>query len=213
MGKIYNFLTSGGQLTKTTGFLNIESKAILREKLPFVSILGGMKGNEDVRGKISVGQGVLHCLENGINDRPGYTFLEEINMNHIDKYEGELSEKEKQEKANQPMQMLYSVLAIKKGSKFSWTCVHKMLTPIEKSFFDLMYMLYIEKAATYGAIGGDSRIGMGKFSLEIKNDYPLEPQMAIDFLNNQKKEIKQTIQELTDETYTRTTKKANPEVE
>lgn len=189
--KQYHTLFSGGMLTDDTGFVNIESKRDFRERLPFLSILGCMKGNEDVPGKIHINFAKLNCHEfNPENERSGFSYLKEYFCTRRDDYEGIVSEEELK-KLGGAVQMIYSMMCIETGSEFFWSIEYDQLTDIEHSFFDLMLSLFI----TNGNVGGIGRVGFGKISVELE-DYILNPALTDQFLSDNRENIKEMIEKL-----------------
>lgn len=185
--KQYHTLFSGGMLTSQSGFVNIESKQQLRDDLPFLSILGAMIGNEDLPGKIKVGFGILDCWEtNPENERLAFSFLKEYFMTRHDNYEGYVSEEETKEMGS--VQMMYSVLAIERGAEFDWMLEYNFLTETERSFFDLMLYLLINR----GKVGGSTRAGFGEIEI-VPGDYAFDMDAADSFLDVNKDKIKQVL--------------------
>jgi hypothetical protein len=188
--KAYHTLFSGGMLTKSTGFVDIATKRELREKLPFLSILGAMIGNEDLPGKINVNFAHLHCMENGQNDRPAISYLKEYFMTRVDDYEGAITPEWQAELGGSHVQMFYSILAMEAGCLFNWSVDHFYLNEVETAFLHLMLTLFAED----GKIGGMSRAGFGK--INVCYDQQLDPTLANSFLTNQRDAIKATLNQL-----------------
>lgn len=187
--KQYHTLFSGGMLTNSTGFVNVASKREMREKLPFLSILGAMIGNEDLSGKINVNFGKLDCNEfNPENERSGYSYLKEYFMTRKDDFEGETDEAFEKEIGGGSVQMYYSILAIEAGAEFAWSIDHYYLSENEKIFFDLMLYLFQK----IGKVGGLSRAGYGKIAV-IYRDYSPSFEKADEFLAANQESIKETI--------------------
>ena len=180
----YHTLFSGGMLNQSTGFVNIESKVKFREMMPFLSILGCMKGNEDLRGKMNVNFAKLRCKEfDSELTRSGYSYLKEYFATRKDDYEGVVTEKELKELGG-AVQMKYSMLCIEKDSIFDWSIEAWDLTDLERAFFDLMLSLLIAN----GNIGGLGRAGFGKVYINLK-DYTLDSTICDSWLEKNKKEI------------------------
>lgn len=189
--RAYHTLFSGGMLTSSTGFVNVAEKRLLREKLPFLSILGTMKGNEDLRGKIDVNFALIDCLETGKNERSAYSFLKEYFQTRTDDYEGEQDESWLAEINGNSVQMIQSFIAIEKGSTFSWSVDSYFLSEHENMFFELMLHLFQK----IGKIGGMGRSGIGKITIDFNNFTP-DPEPAMQFLKENQESISEIVKVL-----------------
>ncbi len=149
----YDCLMSGGRLDSSKGFVDVESKRSIRTELPFLSIFGTMKGNEDLSGKIKIGIGRLDCNEmNEKNPLKAYDYLTEWFGTRTDDYEGIKT------KTDKTAQMIYSHICVKAGASFEWTVQPDHLTKEENKWFNLALMLLVK----HGHLGGMSRAGLGE---------------------------------------------------
>ena len=189
--KLYYLFFNGGMLTKADGYLNIEDKRVIREKLPFLSILGSMLGKEDLPGKMNINFGILDCLETGKNKKTAMSYLKEYFSTRKNDFEGIISEDEVKSMSSS-VQMIYSFLAIEKGATFDWSISKLYMSQLESNFFDLMIYLLNKN----GKIGGMSRSGMGGITIEPLGEYKLNYQPAIDYLNKNKVDISNFILEV-----------------
>jgi CRISPR/Cas system CSM-associated protein Csm3 (group 7 of RAMP superfamily) len=152
----YDMLFSGGRLEASKGFLDIEGKRMLREKLPFLSIFGTMKGNEDLSGKMNIGIAVLDCNEtNPDNPIPAADYLVDEFGTRRDDYEGGKKAEDK------TAQMIYTHIMVRPGSVFNWYVVGDCLSEIERKWF-LFSLTLLKK---YGYLGGMNRAGYGKVNI------------------------------------------------
>lgn len=187
--EIYYTFFNGGMLTKADGFLDVEEKIKLREKLPFLSIFGAMLGKEDLPGKMNWQFAVLECSETNPNiKRSGMSFLKEYFMTRRDDFEGIVDEEGKK-KAKAAIQMKYSAICIEVNSVFNWSINTFYLSELEKSFFNLT-LVQLQKN---GVIGGMGRAGYGKVKYEIINDYKIDCSLAEKYLEENREDIKNYI--------------------
>jgi CRISPR/Cas system CSM-associated protein Csm3 (group 7 of RAMP superfamily) len=188
----YHTFFTGGMLTSSDGYINIEEKVKLRDDLPFLSIFGAMLGKEDMSGKMNIGFAFLDCSETDENiTRDGMSFLKEYFMTRRDDFEGMVSDDEKSKRSSS-VQMIYSALCVETGSSFSWDFQLKYLTDLEKSFFDLA-LLQLQRD---GTLGGMARAGYGKINIELDGTYQLNIDLAEKYLNENKEMLKKRILEM-----------------
>jgi len=183
----YHILFSGWLLVEWWWYDNIDYKAKLREKLPFLSILGSMLGNEDLPGKIKVDFAVLQCKETEKNDRYAISYLNEYFGTRMDDYEWEITEDLEKWRS---CQMIFSKMFIQAGATLDWWVSYYNLSELEKSFLDLWLKILKDDWKLWGV----TRIWY--WDVNINYESELDESKAIDYLENNAEDIRQFISEL-----------------
>lgn len=160
--KFYYMLFSGGSLEKGSkqDYIEVGSKRELRDRIPFLSLLGCSFKNQIIEGKVKVGMGVPICRETvpytGENSAIScWDLCDEIFYTRRDDLE------DKAEKQEAAQQMKFTVEALCPGTRL-------------KHFFQLLELSEVEESCFYAILkkfnespflGGLSSKGHGKVNL------------------------------------------------
>ena len=166
--EIYHQLMTGGNITSSTAFEDIELREKYINLCPMIGLLGSAIGNMTIQGKMKVGGLRPICLENG---NGGISFWEMIGIDFGTRHDSsktELDIKIEGENKGNPNQMKYSYEVFNIGTLFDGDFVLVSKDDLLISAF--WYALKLLKL--YGYVGGNSARGLGKlkFNIEIPKD-------------------------------------------
>lgn len=73
---MYHRLFTGGHITESTAYENIEQREEYLRMLPMLAVFGSAIGNMTIQGKLIVSDADLHCIENGTGDESYYRYMD-----------------------------------------------------------------------------------------------------------------------------------------
>lgn len=183
--KLYYCFFTGGSLQKgaAQNHIDIGKKRKLREKIPFLSLLGSAVSNQIIPGKLQVDMGVPIAKETTdmtgiISDLTIWEMTDEIFYTRRDDLE------DRQDEQKQAQQMKYNIEVLVPGVVMTHGFVLSCVNEIEAGCFTHA----IQKMQDVGILGGKSGTGHGRVKLEYEPEWPDE-KPYLDFLGKEKTKI------------------------
>lgn len=180
---IYHQLFTGGNITDSTSFEDIEKREEYLRVCPAIGLLGSAIGNMTIEGELKVIGARLRCIENGTGDVSFWQLVETNFGTRLDsskrekeiEIEGEMKEKS---------QMIYQYENFVTGSKFDAAFVLTTEDELLLSAFWRMMKLWVVQPF----IGGNSARDNGMIELHI--DIPEDGDQAyLKYIEENKEEI------------------------
>lgn len=169
--KAYHMLFNGGALTKGDDKVDIGKRISIREKLPFLSVLGGGIGNVLLEGRLNVGfiypvAKETEYITDIESDKSVFEYLDTIFYTRREDYEGTTE--------GDTMQMKYEAEILIPGTPLYQEIVSLCNTKLEESALSL----FIEEFKKHPYIGGKSNVGHGY--VEVEQQGELESSEAVE---------------------------------
>jgi len=188
---IYHQLHTGGNISDSTGFEDIEKREQFIANCPAISLLGSAIGNMTIHGDLSVVGARLQCKENGTGERSYWNFLQNIFHTRHDTSKSEktitIVAEDKKRAADQ---MIFETETFVKGSKFDAMFI--LRTAKARKDYDLIVSTFYRMLKLWQKepfIGGNSARDMGV--IELNFDIPENAdKLYVDYLNTNKEKIK-----------------------
>lgn len=160
---IYHQLFTGGNITDSTDFENIEKREQYIAMCPPIGLLGSAIGNMTVEGELKVIGARLRCEENGTGE---LSFWQLIEMNFGTRHDSSKTEKEIEIKGDQEAksQMIYQYENFVAGAVFDSSFILTTEDELLISTFWRMMKLWKE----HNVIGGNSARDSGMINLNIE---------------------------------------------
>ncbi len=184
---MYHQLFTGGNITDSTAYEDIEHREKYIAMCPMIGLFGSAIGNMTIEGDLKVGGARPLCQEHGTGDISFWEMLSvDFGTRRDDsKLEDEIEIVSKTED-KQTNQMKYGYEVFVKGTKFSHVFVCVANNDLIKSAF--WHMLDLFRARPF--IGGSSAVGNGQISMDY--DFPRDnADMYLNYLEEKKEEIKE----------------------
>jgi hypothetical protein len=158
----YHQLFTGGNITDSTSFENIEKREQYISMCPPIGLLGSAIGNMTIEGELKVIGGRLRCKENGSGE---LSYWQLIEMNFGTRHDSSKTEKEIEIKGDQEAksQMIYQYENFVTGSVFDSAFVLTTNDDLLVSAFWRMMRLWQE----HNVIGGNSARDSGMIDIHI----------------------------------------------
>lgn len=164
---IYHQLFTGGNITDSTMYENIEQREEYIAMCPMIGLFGSAIGNMTIEGEMKVGAMRPLCSEHGNGESSFWEFLgTEFGVRRDDsKLERYIDlKKEADKKKDKPQQMKYGYETFIKGSQFEHQFVCSTYEPLIESAF--YHVLKVFKENSF--VGGMSAIGNGELDIDYQ---------------------------------------------
>lgn len=182
---IYHQLFTGGNITDSTAFEDIEKREQYIKMCPAIGLLGSAIGNMTIEGELKVIGARLRCKENGTGDITFWQFVEHNFGTRLDSSKRE-KEIEIVDNMKEKSQMIYQYENFVSGSVFDAAFVLTTGDELLISTFWRMMKLWKEEPF----IGGNSARDNGMIELDI--DVPENGDaMYLEYVENNKSKIKE----------------------
>lgn len=181
---IYHQLFTGGNISSSTGFEDIEKRENFSKMCPMISLLGSAIGNMTIQGEMKVGGARLQCKENGTGKK---SYWEHIEVAFGTRYDSSKTEKSIEitgVTGEEKNQMKYEYEVFVRGSKFD--SVFALVTKNELLISAFWRAMKVYKQ--YGYIAGKSARDSGLIDIAI--DVPKDAdKLYLDYLEQNKDQI------------------------
>jgi hypothetical protein len=186
--EMYHQLFTGGNITQSTDFEDIENRESYINNCPMLGLLGSAIGNMTIEGELKVIGARLECIENGTGDVSFWELIEENFGTRRDDSKTE-SEIEITGEMTETTQMLYQYECFITGCLFNSSFYITTDNELLISAFWRMMELYKE----FGFIGGNSArdSGMVDVMIEIPEN---ASKLYLEYLKENKIKIKSYFQ-------------------
>ncbi len=185
---MYNRLMTGGNITDSSGWEDIEKREQLIRMCPPLGLLGSAIGNMTIRGKIGVGDAQLVCYENGTGDESYSKFIDVEFGTRFDtaKLETEIPIAPDGKNGKSATQMIYYNEVITSGAEFDHHFVLRSDNPILQGAF--AHTLDLFRAHPY--LGGLSAKERGEIDLcNLHFDGQDTAKIYLDYIERNKKKM------------------------
>jgi CRISPR/Cas system CSM-associated protein Csm3 (group 7 of RAMP superfamily) len=185
---MYHRLFTGGHITESTAYENVEQREEYLRMLPMLAVFGSAIGTMTIQGKLIVSDADLHCLENGTGDESYYRYMDIEFGTRLDSEKTETDVAIKQGAKETPTtQMIYHHEVVIPNSVFSCGFALRFTeSPVVVSAFYHALQLLRDNAF----LGGKSATGHG----EVAFEYTI-PEGATDTYTSYLEQNKDTMRE------------------
>lgn len=181
---LYHQLFTGGNLTNSTAFEDIEKRESYINMCPMIGLLGSAIGNMTIQGELKVGGLRLICKENGTGDKSYWELVDVTFGTRLDSSKTEKGIDVVGATGEEKNQMKYENEVFVRGSRFESVFALTSTSELLISAFWRAMKVYKE----FGYIVGQSARDNGL--VDIKIDVPdKSDQVYLDYLEKNKKDI------------------------
>lgn len=182
----YHQLFTGGNITESTGFEDIEKRENYIKMCPMIGLLGSAIGNMTIQGEMKVGGARLQCKENGTGEKSYWELIDVTFGTRLDSSKTEKGIEIKGATGEEKNQMKYEYEVFVRGSKFD--SVFAVVTTNELLISAFWRAMKVFK--NHGYLVGNSARDSGLVEIDI--EVPVDgDQLYLDYLKENKTEIKE----------------------
>ena len=179
---MYHILFTGGMLTDSTRYEDVDRRERLIDLCPPLGVLGAAIGNMTIQGLLSVGIAYPHCRELGTGDQSYWEYLETVFQTRRDSSKEE-KEIEIEGDSENPAQMKYEYEVFAPGTPFVHGFRMADFDELSRSCFWHMIELFKENPI----VGGLQAVGNALVDL---HELPSSSgQEYVDYINKNRAEI------------------------
>lgn len=183
---MYHQLFTGGNITDSTGFEDIQKREKYLEMCPPLRLFGSAIGNMTIEGNMKVVGARLRCKENNTGSLSFWQLIEQNFGTRLDSSKTEKTIQITDSTGEEKNQMIYQYENFITGSVFDSSFV---ITPSEKEALDYsIFCRMINLWKENNFIGGNSARDSGLIDLDIKTSDGGE-ELYLDIIENDKEEI------------------------
>jgi hypothetical protein len=196
--KLLYALYSGGNLQKGAGGRKIKRSIIkeIREKLPMISLLGTAAGTQTIESKLNIGHFVPIASETEFrtgreSEKSVFNYLDDTFYTRKDDIEGSTD----REDGEQAQQMKFDVQVFIPGTRFHHWMTLEHANEVEEACLYHAFEIFSQSPH----IGGMKSKGHGRVNFEYEDGGLGDNQPYIDFIEENKEDIKQFLEKLDDQ--------------
>jgi len=187
----YHQLFTGGVLTDSTLYEDIEKREKLVSMCPMIAVFGSAIGNMTIEGLLSVGIAYPKCHEIGNDTRSFWEYLDVVFQTRLDSSKTE-KEIEIEGKHENPDQMKYEYEVFSPGTPFAHSFRFLDRFELATSAFWQMINLFHENPVVCGL----SAVGNGELDLSELADSEGKERVYLDYLEANKQAIKEFFEDI-----------------
>lgn len=183
---MYHQLFTGGNITDSTGFEDIEKRENYVNMCPMIGLLGSAIGNMTIQGEMKVGGARLKCKENGTGEKSYWELIDLTFGTRLDSSKTEKGIEVDGATGEEKNQMKYEYEVFVRGSKFD--SVFALIT--ENNLLTSAFWRAMKVYKQYGYLVGNSARDSGLVDIDIEVPENADG-LYLDYLKENESQIKE----------------------